>query len=650
MLVCKGVGNRIRWEAGQRLDHLFEQRCDQFEAEGNSGHLAVVTPETSLTFKQLDERANQAARYLLAHGITAGNRIGVMFDKTADTYIALLAIMKVNAAFVPFDSGFPNDRIGFILEDAEVSAIVSLSRFSEKLSEFPQPVIFIDGIADEIDRMDTRRLSKDERPEAVDLLSYIIYTSGTTGKPKGVTIEHPSICNFVNVAAEVYGVTEADRSYQGMTIAFDFSVEELWVPLISGATLVPGKPGTSLVGSELADYLLDNRISYLCIVPTLLATIEKELPDLRTLLVSGEACPRNLVERWHNPSRKILNAYGPTEATVTCTLTELYPEKPVTIGSPLPTYTIVILNADSAEEISNGCTGEIAVAGIGLARDYLKRPELTAEKFIPDFLAIPNNPSNRIYRTGDLGRINEDGEVEFLGRIDTQVKIRGYRIELTEIESVLMQLPQVAQTVVDTYEPESDNIELVAYYSLKPGEADVSRKDASDLLRANLPPYMVPSYLERLPVIPMTPSNKADRKALPAPSGPRFIAETPYVAPKNKTEKVLAAALAEIMDVPRVSVEDDFFKELGSHSLMMAQFASHVRALDGLPDISMRDIYLHPSISKLAGFMDAVPESGIHENNKTQREPLHIPSNRNQISRHGKRGLNDDIISYLCAK
>ena len=282
-------------------------------------------------------------------------------------------------------------------------------------------------------------------------------------------IEHPSICNFVRVAAELYGFRPGDRVYQGMTIAFDFSVEELWVPLIAGATLVPGKPGASLVGDDLADFLPQRKVTGLCCVPTLLATIEKDLPDLRILLVSGEACPHNLMVRWHRPGRTILNAYGPTEATVTATLTELHPDKPVTIGGPLPTYSIVILDPHKDEALSPGEMGEIGIAGIGLAAGYLNRDDLTQKKFIPDFLQIPNNPSGRIYRTGDLGRINDQDEVEFHGRIDTQVKIRGYRIELTEIESVLLELPQIAQAAVITHESEPGMVELAAYYSLKQG-------------------------------------------------------------------------------------------------------------------------------------------------------------------------------------
>lgn len=519
MLICKEYDNAIRWKEGERLDHLFEDMCDALERDGKPDHPAVISGDKVVTFRELDSRANQAARYLIGQGVKSGDRVGLLFDKSVDTYVALLAVLKVNAAYVPFDGSFPNDRIGFIMEDSGVERIISQSQFEEKLSDLGVHVILLDSAGAEIEGQEKERLSEEEKGRVVDEVAYLIYTSGTTGNPKGVVIEHGSICNFVRVAAEIYGYGPDDRVYQGMTIAFDFSVEELWVPLLAGSALVPGKPGASLVGNDLADYLLENKVTGLACVPTLLATIEKDLPDLRLLIVSGEACPQNLVTRWHRPGRTILNAYGPTEATVTCTLTELMPDKPVTIGGPLPTYTIVILDPDKGEIVGEGELGEIGIAGIGLAQGYLNRSELTAEKFIPDFLDIANNPSKRIYRSGDLGRINDNNEVEFHGRIDTQVKLRGYRIELAEIESILMEFPQISQAVVDTYEEEPGAVELVAYYALNEGEGDLSHNEIVAVLKERLPRYMVPAYYEELSIIPMTPSHKADRKNLPAPRG-----------------------------------------------------------------------------------------------------------------------------------
>jgi non-ribosomal peptide synthetase-like protein len=624
LLACKNADNAMRWKEGERLDHLFEQRCDEFAAQGDEGHLAVIAEQHAFTFRDLDNRANQTARYLADQGLGAGDRVGLLFDKSPETYVALLAVLKINAAYVPLDPGLPRERLAFIARDAGVKAILSLSPYAPKAESLAIPKLFLDTARLDIDRYAAARLSAHEKAAPVDPLCYVIYTSGTTGNPKGVAIEHPSICNFVKVAAEVYGYRPDDRVYQGMTIAFDFSVEELWVPLLAGATLVPGKPGVSLVGSDLADYLEERQVTALCCVPTLLATIDRDLPNLRFLLVSGEACPQNLVARWHRPGRTLLNAYGPTEATVTATLTALAPHKPVTIGGPLPTYAIVILDENQDALVERGALGEIGIAGIGLAQGYLNRPDLTRRKFIPDFLAIPNNPSQRIYRTGDLGRINDQDEIEFHGRIDTQVKIRGYRIELAEIEAVLLELPQIGQAVVNTYEAAPGAVELAAYYTLTAGAAAPSAAEITAALRKRLPAYMVPAYLEVLPVIPMTTSNKADRNSLPPPRGARLTAgRNALVAPRNEAEAALVETMKEVMNVDRVSVQDHFFDDLGAHSLLMAGFCAALRRRTKLPAISMRDVYLHPTVERLAEHMrSANAEIAV----RPERRPLRIPS------------------------
>ena len=604
MLANKPHDFRIRWVEGERLDHLFEDTCDQLKAEGKTDHPAIIERGVPYGYYDIDNSANQMARHLIACGVRAGDRVALLLDRSKETYVALLAVMKINAAYVPLDGGFPDDRIGFILQDANINTILTSERYADRLSAFAQQKICIDIDREKIRSQPTSRLKNDERAGPVDELCYIIYTSGTTGKPKGVAIEHSSICNFVRVAAETYGIRSGDRVFQGMTIAFDFSVEELWVPLMAGATLVPNQSEYNLVGDELAKFLKDHQISVLCCVPTLLATIENELPDLRVLLVSGEACPQDLVTRWHKPGRKILNAYGPTEATVTATLTELYPDKPVTIGSPLPSYSVVILSPDGDKLMPPGEVGEIGIAGIGLARGYVNRDDLTEQKFIPDFADLPANPSKRIYKSGDIGRINHEGEIEYLGRIDTQVKIRGYRIELGEIESALLQIPEITQAAVNTHESEQGLVELAAYYSTKKGARELKAPEIADYLRSELPPYMIPVYFEKLTMIPMTSANKADRKSLPAPKT-RIVASDgkPYQAPRNEIEKHFERALSEVLNLPRASIEDNFFDDLGANSLLMARFCSAVRGHEDLPNISMREVYLNPTISELACFV-----------------------------------------------
>ena len=616
--VLSSTDRALRWKEGERLHHLLEQACLRF-AESD----AVDSNDAVITYRDLDRRANQVARYLIEQGIEPGDRVGLLLDKSVETYVALLAVMKVNAAYVPLDPGFPGERVGFILTDAKVKAIVSTSGFGERLAAFAVRQVLLDRAKRAIDAKPATPLSDGEVGPPADRICYIIYTSGTTGNPKGVVIEHPSICNFVRVAAERYGFGPGDRVYQGMTIAFDFSVEEIWVPLMAGATLVPGPAGVTLLADELADFLRDRKVTCLVCCPTLLGTIETELPRLRMLLVGGEACPHNLVVRWHRPGRAILNSYGPTEATVTATLAELTPDKPVTIGQPLPTYSIIILDPAADRPATPGELGEIGIAGIGLAAGYLNREELTRKKFISDFLAIPNNPSNRIYRTGDLGRFNEEGAIEYHGRIDTQVKIRGYRIELIEIESVLLDLPEIAQAVVTTYEPEPGQLELVAYYALKQDASILSHGELTQALRSRLPRYMVPAYLEELPFIPMTIGNKADHRQLPKPKRPRLSATTKLVAAKTESEHFLARTLAETLKAEHVSTEDHFFDDLAANSLLMARFCARIRQRAGMSNVSMRDIYLNPTVAKLAERLSQTADEAV---TTAKPEPFHVPT------------------------
>jgi non-ribosomal peptide synthetase-like protein len=628
LLTAEGYDDSVRWQPGERLHHLFEERCDRFDADGDPEHLAVDGPHGALTFHALDARANRIARHLADRGVVAGDRVGLLFDGSPDMYATMLAVSKLHAAYVPLDPGFPADRIAFIVEDARVGVLVTLSHLRPCVDGIDVALCCLDDDVAAIERHDDARLRGDEIGPGDDQLAYIIYTSGSTGRPKGVAIEHSGICNFVRVAADVYGIQPDDRMYQGMTIAFDFSVEELWVPLVAGATLVPRPSGPNLVGRDLADFVVANDITAMCCVPTLLATVDVDLPQLRFLLVSGETCPYDLVVRWYRDDRVFLNVYGPTEASVTATWTHLHPDASVTIGVPLPTYTVVVLDPDEPRALPHGSTGELAIAGVCLSTGYVNRDDLTARAFIPDFLDLPDNPSGRIYRTGDLARVNDDGEIEYLGRIDTQVKVRGYRIELAEIEAVMRQVPGIAHAVVNTHEAQAGLVELVGYYTLEPGEDGSNGFQAhlADALRVQLPGYMVPSYFEVLPELPTLPSGKVDRKQLPPPSGKRFVPEreTEVVAPANDLEATLATALAEVLQVDEVSVEDHFFDDLGANSLLVAQFGAKVR--DRVPDCdaSMRDMYQHPTVRTLAAFIaERAPRVEVPV---AERQPVHMAS------------------------
>jgi non-ribosomal peptide synthetase-like protein len=619
------VSNALRWVPGERLNHLLEEACIRFAKND-----AVIGSGIVLSYTDFNRRANQLARHLLARGIKSGDRVALMFDRSPETYVAMLAVIKVNAAYVPLDAAFPIERVRFILEDADVSAIMSISNFAERLSGLQQvDKIFLDFERQAIDAQAADPLTDVAPP--IEQLCYIIYTSGTTGNPKGVAIGHASICNYVCITRDLYGYGPGDRVYQGMTIAFDYSVEEIWVPLMAGATIVPGPAGMTLMGDELADFLRQRRVTVMACSPTLLATIEQDVPDLRILMVGGEACPQNLVARWYRPGRRFLNTYGPTEATVGATMIELRPDKPVTIGVPFPTYSVVILDPHEDKTVPTGELGEIGIAGIGLALGYINRDDLTRKKFIRDFLHIENNPSGRIYRTGDLGRIDENGEIDYCGRIDTQVKIRGYRIELKEIEAVLLDLPQVSQAAVTTFEHEEGIVEIVAYYALKQG-TEMPPSEISQALRSKLPVYMVPAFLEQVDAIPMTLSNKADYKKLPRPQQlQRFsVATQRYVPPKTECERMLYAALTGVLRAEHVSAEAHFFDDLGANSLLMARVCAAIRKNPGMSNVSMRDIYMHPTIARLAHHLDSslIDRSIV----ATKSEPFHVPSTLSYVT------------------
>ena len=577
-----------------RLHHYFERTCDD-----RPGATALECDGETLSYQALDERANQLAHHLVAAGLRPGARVGILVPRSVGMYVSVLAVLKVGAAFVPIDPAAPADRVGYIAEDSSLSMMLTTSAFDEVSAGIPVPAVRLDQVAEEVARR------PDARPDLLtegDPTCYIIYTSGSTGRPKGVDIPQSSICNFISVIPPLYGVTPSDRVYQGMTISFDFSIEEIWPTWAVGATVVAGPTDDARrVGPGLADFLESAAITMLYCVPTVLATLDRTIPSIRTVNVGGEACPQELVERW-GVGRRILNTYGPTETTVTCTWADLRAGRPVTIGWALPTYTVT-LRDENLEQVPFGEVGEICVGGPGVARGYVNRPDLTAERFVPD----PDGPPGaRMYRTGDLGRFLPAGDIEYLGRADSEVKIRGNRVDLQEIESVLLRDDHVAAAVVKLLPSESGG-DLTGYLVLTEGttrdDGLLARLHAE--LRRTVPPYMVPTYLEVVDRIPMLPSGKADRKALPDPQGPRFVAgDGDYVAPETETERQIAAAWQEVLRLPEgsLSVEADFFNDLGGHSLLAATVVSKLRAT--LPSLSIVDLYANPTVRALARQQD----------------------------------------------
>jgi non-ribosomal peptide synthetase-like protein len=515
-------GWRVRQD--DRLDNVFEQRCDWIREYGRAGQLAVDSDGLSLTYEELDAQANRLARYLRLHGVWAGDRIALLFDRPAIAYVAVLAVLKIGATCVPLDAGAPDERLAFVVTDARVRITLTQSHLRGRVGGVSSlqdvlggEVISLDQAARLIAEMSRHRLQPAERGHHPDQLAYLAYPHGPSGWLEGVEIGHRSLCNFARVAAEIYGL-RGHRFHQGRPLGSAGAVEEIWVAWAAGATLVPGPAGGSLRGRDLHAFLSAERVTVLWATPTLLTTLEEDLPDLRLLLVSGEACPQGLVARWHRRGRRFLNAYRPSGAIFTATWAEVHSGTPVTIGVPLPTYAAVILDPDEPRRaLPRGTAGEIGIAGIGLSCGYPSGNDLTEEAFVEDFLGIPGNPSGRIYRTGDLGRVTDTGEIEHLGRIDRQVYVQGARVDLTEVESVLLTAPGVAGAIVTPNHSTPGPVELAGYYTLRADTPAIDEQQIRSWLRDRLPPHQVPGRLERLDAIPMTAQNVADRAGLPAP-------------------------------------------------------------------------------------------------------------------------------------
>ena len=580
----------------RRLSHFFERSAD-----ATPSATALVCGDVTRSYAALDAEANRLAHHLADRGAGPGSTIGILVDRSLAMYVAILGALKSGATYVPIDPAAPADRVAFIVSDADVRLLVTTSGLAGAAEGLDVERVVVDApdalwLAAPADRPDL--------PGREDTVAYVIYTSGSTGQPKGVAVAHSSICNFVDVASRLYGVRPSDRVYQGMSISFDFSLEEIWTTWATGATLVAGPTDGRKIGPGLADFLQESGVTFLHAVPTVLSTLDRTLPTIHTLNLGGEAVPQEIVERWGH-GRRILNTYGPTECTASCTWAELQPGQPVTIGKPLPTYGATLRDPETFEIVPHGEVGELCITGVGVAVGYVGRPDLTAEKFVLD------EEGRRTYRTGDLGRLDADGNIVYLGRKDAEVKVRGHRVDLGEIEGVLLEGDVVGTAVVALAESDAGGV-LVAYLVPVRG-VDRSRELAASLhdqARKRLPPYMVPDHIEFVDEIPLMPSGKPDRKALPPPVSPRLVASGgDHVAAASDTEVALARVWAEVLNLPsaQVSVGADLFTDLGGHSLLAATLVSRLRGsgLPGTDDLSIPDLYANPTIRGLSTHLDA---------------------------------------------
>ncbi|SEK72199.1 nonribosomal peptide synthetase DhbF [Variovorax sp. YR750] len=560
---------------------------------------------------ELNRRANRLAHLLRARGAGPERTVALAIPRSFELMVALLATLKTGAAYLPVDPDFPQDRIAFMLDDAQPACLVTTAALAESL-QVSAPTLLLD-----VGQTFADLANCDDADHAVAIdpshPAYVIYTSGSTGRPKGAVVSHRAIVNRLQWMQDRYGLGAGDRVLQKTPSSFDVSVWEFFWPLIDGATLVLAKPGGHKDAAYLAKLIVDEGITTIHFVPSMLEVFLLEptasaCTSLRRVICSGEALSPALQSQFQQllPC-ELHNLYGPTEAAVDVTSWECPRTaegetalKSVPIGKPIWNTQMHVLDS-GLQPVPPGTTGELYIAGTGLARGYLSRPLLSAERFI----ANPHGgPGSRMYRTGDLARWRDDGSLDFLGRADQQVKIRGLRIEPGEIESVLLRHPQVAQAAVVAREDVPGEKRLVAYVVA----ADAADPQAAELrthLAQSLPEYMVPSAFVSVPALPLGPSGKLDRKALPAPE---LQAATPYVAPRTHTEKILAGLWAETLHLPRVGIDDNFF-ELGGHSLMIVQLISMIRQ-QFMIDLPLDTLFQVSTIAGLAELLDQASQAG----------------------------------------
>jgi non-ribosomal peptide synthetase-like protein len=577
----------------ETLPELFRQSAQEF-----GDRTALIFHDESLTYAELDTWSDAVAAYLAKKGIGRGANVGVWWQRGLELHVIILGIVKAGATYVPVDREIPAERVEVILEEVGSAACFSLQKLNASCPRLQPPARPAPGENFEVTG----------GPICTDC-AYVLYTSGSTGKPKGIPISQKQICHLVRSEQTILQIESTDKVYQGFSVSFDMWCEETWISYFAGAALWVADNTTSKAIDELADTLKQQNITILHAVPSLLAVMEDDIPSIRLVNAGGEACTQQVVAKWSKPGIRFYNSYGPTETTVTATMAALNPGDPIVIGDPLPNYNLAVVD-NTMTLLPFGEAGELVITGPGVSSGYVKLPQLTKEKFIakPDSLAAL--PGDIVYRTGDIAIINKDSSVDMQGRLDDQIKLRGYRIELGEIESKLNEIAGVASAAVAVKKDNGGQEQLVGYVVTE-GLACIEENIFRIELAKSLPSYMVPGTIMVLLEMPRMPSGKINRKALPVPES---LAEDRYVSSETLdlnapvSDRVMAV-LHKIFVNRTIEPSMDFFTDLGGHSLLAAGFVSQLRRDAGLPNASLKDVYIHRPLSNLITVWSKQPET-----------------------------------------
>ena len=596
---------------GEKLIKLFE---NQVEQSGNN--TALISGDNEITYQELNARVNQLAHYLIKRGIKPDTLVGVMVERSFDMIVSLLGVLKAGGAYLPLDPNYPTERLQFMIQDSGIELLVTSDNLNEDGYTEELDVVYIDREWSEI------TLESSKNPEVYtdfNNLIYVIYTSGSTGLPKGVAVRQKSLINHALVLISTLEMTAEDRMLQFISLSFDAAAEEIFPTLLSGAALVLPSREDEILGAELINYSAKNKISIIHLpVPIWNQVLDEVVASgiripasLRVLQVGGESIAMDKLLTWcdlvENQADlkpiKLINAYGPTEATITSTLFKcecnvdfLSMYKTLPIGKPISNTKALILD-NNMKPLPLGAPGELYIGGVGLARGYLHHPDISSDRFVLD--PFSDVDGARLYRTGDLARYLPDGNIEFLGRTDFQVKLRGYRVELGEIEVVLREHPEVRDALTMIREDSPGDRLLVGYFI--PEVADdsgVKKIEGAELrsyLLERLPQYMVPGIYIQLDKFPLTPSGKIDRKAFPEPPGERPTSLIEFVSPRNAVEEIVAGVWMEVLGIEKIGVHDNFF-DLGGHSLKATQLLSRLRQTFDI-DLALREVFEAPTVA-----------------------------------------------------
>jgi amino acid adenylation domain-containing protein len=592
----------VEWNQ-TRVSHPLQQCIHElFEAQVQKtpDAVAVVFESQQLSYGELNARANQLAHYLRSLGVKPEVLVGICVERSLDMVIGLLAILKAGGAYIPLDPSYPTERISFILEDTQASVLLTQASLLKAIPQHRDQIVSLDTDWHLIAQQSQENVSSQL---TTDNLAYTIYTSGSTGKPKGVQIPNIALGNFLYSMKETPGLTDEDTLLAVTTYSFDIAALELFLPIIVGARLVVASREIVSDAILLSAKLIDSKATVMQATPAtwqlLLAAGWGGNHQLK-ILCGGEALPGHLANQLLDRCDCLWNMYGPTETTIWSAASKVETvNNTVAISSPIANTQLYILDKYH-QLVPVGVAGELCIGGEGLARGYFHRPDLTAEKFIPDPFS---SKSARLYKTGDLARYLANGDIEYIGRIDNQVKVRGFRIELGEIEAIISQYPAVRETVVTVHSSEVDCQRIVAYL-VASREQMPTISELRGFLEAKLPNYMIPAVFITLEALPLTPNGKVDRKALRAPGAVRPELEVVYRLPQTEIEQAIADIWQKVLKLEEVGIHDNFF-ELGGHSLLLVSVHSKLREIFKR-DLSLLDLFRYPTINSLANYFHQV--------------------------------------------